>query len=120
MSSIAFLVSERSEGRWRDSRRIEALLPQPCPRYPAAYSSDHLADVHGIPLKTLDWRLLRSWQGSQQKAFEELVCQLAAQEPEKGEFIRKGAPDAGLEAYWQQPGGKQVGYQAKYFSGPLT
>lgn len=61
--------------------------------------------------------------GSQEKAFEELVCQLAhLSPPEKAKrFIRKegSGGDAGVECYWADEDGKEVAWQAKYFlNGP--
>lgn len=68
----------------------------------------------------LQWQRLRSWQGSQQSGFEELVCQLAALEPrpDGASFLRKGAPDAGVECYWRTLEGHERGWQAKFFTGP--
>ena len=66
------------------------------------------------------WQKLRPWNGSQHSAFEELCCQLAAYEsaPQDSTFIRKGAPDAGIECYWILPNGDELGWQAKFF--PFT
>ncbi len=65
----------------------------------------------------LNWQNLRSWNGSQQTAFEELCCQLAAYEqvPQNSTFIRKGAPDAGVECFWSLPNGDELAWQAKFF-----
>ena len=51
---------------------------------------------------TVNWNTIRSYNNSQNNAFEELVCQLAREENIKGgkEFIRVGTPDGGVEAYW--------------------
>ena len=71
----------------------------------------------------IDWQHLRPWDGSQQLAFETLCCQLAAYEqaPSISTFVRKGAPDAGLECYWALPNGDEWGWQAKFFlSSPGT
>lgn len=64
-----------------------------------------------------NWQNLRPWNGSQQLAFEELCCQLAAYEqaPNGSQFIRKGAPDAGVECFWKLPNGDEWGWQAKFF-----
>ena len=66
-----------------------------------------------------DWHQLRTLDGSQHKAFEELCCQLAAYEPapQGAKFTRVGAPDAGVECYWTLPGGDEWAWQAKFFTG---
>src|SRR5207247_10199065 len=33
-------------------------------------------------------------------------------------FVRKGAPDAGVECYWALPGGDEHAWQAKFFIAP--
>ncbi len=67
----------------------------------------------------INWQNLRPWSGSQQTAFEELCCQLAACEPEPvpqgSTFIRKGAPDAGVECFWILPNHDELAWQAKFF-----
>lgn len=70
-----------------------------------------------------DFGRIRSIEGSQQKAFEELCCQLAKdcaepREPQ-AEFIAKGDPDAGVECLWRLSNGDVIGWQAKYFTSPL-
>jgi hypothetical protein len=64
-----------------------------------------------------EWQRLRAWNGSQEKAFEELCCQLAALEqmPQGSKFTRKGTPDAGLECFWVLPNGDEWAWQAKFF-----
>jgi hypothetical protein len=64
-----------------------------------------------------NWIGLRPLHGSQEKAFEELCCQLAAGEayPEGSRFTRKGTPDAGVECYWTLPNGSEHAWQAKFF-----
>jgi hypothetical protein len=64
-----------------------------------------------------NWNNLRPWNGSQEKAFEELCCQFAAGEHHlsNSRFIRKGTPDAGVECFWQTPSGDEYGWQAKFF-----
>lgn len=49
----------------------------------------------------IEWIKLRSYNGDQKNAFEELVCQLARAEDIKGKqrFVRVAAPDAGVETY---------------------
>ena len=68
----------------------------------------------------VEWNRLRTWNGSQATAFEELVCQLASYEPEPAgsKFDRKGAPDAGVECFWRLPPGEEDGWQAKFFTSP--
>ncbi|WP_447601033.1 AVAST type 2 anti-phage system protein Avs2 [Nitrospira sp. Nam80] len=65
-----------------------------------------------------EWHKLRSWNGSQDNAFEELCCQLAASEKysDGSEFVRKAAPDAGVECYWKFPSGEELAWQAKFFT----
>src|SRR5262245_28156453 len=47
---------------------------------------------------SVNWLNLRPFNGSQHTAFEEMGCQLAAAAtpPPCSQFIRKGAPDAGI------------------------
>ena len=53
--------------------------------------------------------------------FEELCTQLARVEtPPGAEFVRKGAPDAGVECYCKLQDGSEWGWQAKYFNASLT
>jgi len=69
---------------------------------------------------SINWQNLRPWNGSQNTAFEELCCQLASYEqaPQRSIFIRKGAPDAGVECFWKLPNGDEWGWQAKFFLSP--
>jgi len=69
---------------------------------------------------SLNWNNLRPWDGSQRLAFEELCCQLAGSEdmPDGAKFIRKGAPDAGVECFWKLPNDYEHCWQAKYFLSP--
>lgn len=64
-----------------------------------------------------NWRNLRSYNNSQNNAFEELVCQLAREEDisNRAFFTRVGAPDGGVEAYCTLMNGDEYGWQAKYF-----
>ena len=66
---------------------------------------------------SINWQNLRVWNGSQQSAFEELCCQLAASEPSPPSaiFIRKAPPDAGVECYLRLPDGDEWAWQAKFF-----
>ncbi|MCB0746054.1 MAG: hypothetical protein KDC90_01195, partial [Ignavibacteriae bacterium] len=65
----------------------------------------------------LNWWNIRSFNYSQNNAFEELVCQLARNENilSKKAFYRVGTPDGGVEAYWQLESEEEYGWQAKYF-----
>src|SRR5262245_40463983 len=69
---------------------------------------------------SINWQDLTPFNGSQNAAFEELCCQLAGAEPAAhgSLFIRKGAPDAGVECYWKLPDGSEWGWQAKFFLSP--
>lgn len=69
-----------------------------------------------------DWNSIRPWNGSVEKGFEELCCQVVAGEsyPAGAWFTRKGAPDAGVECYWTLSGGDEHAWQAKYFLSPPT
>lgn len=69
-----------------------------------------------MPKPTFNWTNLHPLDGSQQAAFEELCCQLAAYEvPVGSSFIRKGSPDAGVECFAILPSGAERGWQAKFF-----
>lgn len=69
---------------------------------------------------SLEWQHLRPWHGTQHTAFEELCCILAAAElpPNALRFVRKGAPDAGVEGYWILNNDDEWGYQTKFFLMP--
>ena len=72
-------------------------------------------------MTNVDWQTIRSWNGSQSGGFEELCVQLARVEtPEGAKFIPTGTPDAGVECYCVLSDGKEWGWQAKYFTSPLT
>ncbi|HFC8491431.1 TPA: hypothetical protein ACFP4M_002074, partial [Neisseria subflava] len=65
---------------------------------------------------SIRWENIKALKGSQNNAFEELVCQLARQEfQSQGEFIRISAPDGGIEAMCRFQNGSLYGWQAKYF-----
>ncbi|MBB3799406.1 hypothetical protein FHY17_003694 [Xanthomonas arboricola] len=66
---------------------------------------------------TIDFRSIRSHQGSQHGGFEELVCQIAALDTKAGTpFHRKGAgADGGLECFREEADGSETGWQAKFF-----
>lgn len=66
---------------------------------------------------SINWENIRTYNESQDLAFEELCCQLARYEsvPENSTFIRKGTPDAGVEGFWVLPNGEEWVWQAKFF-----
>jgi hypothetical protein len=68
-------------------------------------------------MSNINWNNLRSWNCSQQSAFEELCCQLASYEqtPIGSAFVRKGAPDAGVECFWSLSNLDELAWQAKFF-----
>lgn len=70
----------------------------------------------------LDWNNIRPINGSQKDGFEELVCQLSRNESisNSKSFVRKGAPDAGVECFWILEDGSEIAWQAKYFITPLS
>ena len=70
----------------------------------------------------VEWNKLRHWDDSLRTAFEMLVCQLAGYEPvpDGSTFVKKGAPDAGVECYWKLPDGREFGWQAKFFTSSPT
>lgn len=65
------------------------------------------------------FRTIRTYGGSQQGGFEELICQLAhlAVPPEAQTFVRKegAGGDAGVECFWIMNDGSEYAWQAKYF-----
>jgi hypothetical protein len=66
-----------------------------------------------------DFSKIRIYDGSQEKGFEELVCQLAQlQKPDNADFFvrKEGAGgDAGVECFWKLKDGTENAWQAKYF-----
>ena len=66
----------------------------------------------------INWQDIKSFNNSQNNAFEELVCQLAREEPIDNlvKFTRVAAPDGGVEAYCLLENGEEYGWQAKFFS----
>lgn len=65
---------------------------------------------------SIRWENIKPLKGSQNNAFEELVCQLARQECKSlGKFTRISAPDGGIEAMCELPDDSVHGWQAKYF-----
>ena len=81
-----------------------------------------MAEDAKLESMALEWNRLRSWNGSQESAFEELCCQLAASDniPAGAKFLRKGTPDAGVECFWQLTSGDEWAWQAKFFLSPPT
>ena len=77
-----------------------------------------------MPNVEIDFSKIQTYEGSKQKGFEQLVCQLAERsKPENAkEFIRKDGAggDAGVECYWKLEDGSEYAWQAKYFLQPLT
>ncbi len=70
---------------------------------------------------TINWNNIREHNNSQERGFEELVCILARREfALSNHFIRKGTPDAGVEAFYVYEDGTEWGWQAKYFTASLT
>jgi hypothetical protein len=76
-----------------------------------------MAKVELISMSSFDWNNIISFNGSQNNAFEELVCQLAREEDiaDKVSFDRIGTPDGGVEAYYTLRNGDEYGWQAKFF-----
>ncbi|MGO9097480.1 MAG: AVAST type 2 anti-phage system protein Avs2 [Bryobacteraceae bacterium] len=70
-----------------------------------------------MPSGSLNWQDLRPFGGSQNHAFEEVCAQIAAAEPmDTGAvFVRKAAPDAGVECYLRLASGDERAWQAKFF-----
>jgi len=64
-----------------------------------------------------NWNNIISYNGSQNNAFEELVCQLGREEEiaDRVSFNRIGTPDGGVEAYCTLKNGDEYGWQAKFF-----
>lgn len=68
--------------------------------------------------KALSFRSLRPWEGSQDRAFEELSYQLLKEDaPDGSTVVRTGNPDGGVEWYADLPNGDQWGWQAKNVQG---
>lgn len=64
----------------------------------------------------IDWASIHPLNGSKQDAFEELCTQLARVScPTGSKFIRKGRPDAGVEAHVIHPDRTEWAWQSKYF-----
>lgn len=71
----------------------------------------------------LDFTRIRSYDGSKDGGFEELVCQLAHLNRPKyaKNFVRKDGAggDGGVECYWILEDGSEYAWQAKYFTNRL-
>ncbi len=61
-----------------------------------------------------DFKTIRSWDGSQHRAFEELCYQLRDATPVGADLIKTGDPDGGLEWYIRHRNGIEWGWQAKF------
>ena len=74
--------------------------------------------------ESLDFKQIRLHKGSQNNAFEELICQLAGLSPPSNgkSFIRKDGSggDAGVECFWKLKDGSEHAWQAKYFLNTIT
>ncbi|MEZ0169498.1 hypothetical protein [Microvirga sp. TS319] len=71
-----------------------------------------------MSLPDIDFSKIRLHRGSQDSAFEELCCQLAALEPlpTGARHYRKGpGADAGVECFTIRADGSEVGWQVKYY-----
>ena len=67
----------------------------------------------------INFSSIREYDGSKQKGFEELVCQIAhIEKPECAKFfVRKegSGGDAGVECFWALENDQEYAWQAKYF-----
>jgi hypothetical protein len=80
-------------------------------------------NIVGKLIPDIDFRRIRSVDGSQRTGFEELCCQIAELEKEResrlvsARYYRKAGEggDAGVESYYVLPDGDEWGWQAKYF-----
>lgn len=63
---------------------------------------------------TVSFGTIRLWDGSQDRAFEELCYQLRDETPANAALIKTGDPDGGLEWYFRFRNGIEHGWQAKY------
>jgi hypothetical protein len=67
---------------------------------------------------TTSFDRLRTWNGEQSRAFEEVTFQLLKhQVPAGARAIRTGNPDGGVEWYATLPDGTEWGWQAKHVHG---
>lgn len=68
----------------------------------------------------IDFARVRSLgAGGQRDGYEQLICELAAQEPPHADAkfvsLHGAGGDGGVECYWSLPGGDKHGWQAKYW-----
>lgn len=71
-----------------------------------------------MPDVALSFDTLRTWNGEQSRAFEELSFQLLKNRAPWGtQAIRTGNPDGGVEWYATLPNGTEWGWQAKHVRG---
>ncbi|MBW4652277.1 MAG: hypothetical protein KME20_04400 [Kaiparowitsia implicata GSE-PSE-MK54-09C] len=71
-----------------------------------------------MPVPDIDFTAIRLHRGVRSDAFEELCCQLAADEAKAlgARYVRKGrGADGGIEAFAVLPGRAEVGWQVKYY-----
>ncbi|MFJ6480052.1 hypothetical protein ACIQK6_07940 [Streptomyces sp. NPDC091682] len=61
-----------------------------------------------------DWFSIRSWAGSQDRAFEELCFQLRGAAPPGWVTVKTAAPDGGVEWYDKATDGRCHGHQVKF------
>jgi hypothetical protein len=61
-----------------------------------------------------DWGRIRTWDGTQQRAFEELCFQLRDAAPAEWQTTKTAAPDGGVEWYDHSNEGVVHGFQAKF------
>jgi hypothetical protein len=61
-----------------------------------------------------DFAQIRMWDGSRDRAFEELCFQLRDPLPDGANLIKPGSPDAGYEWYVRYRNGVEHGWQVKY------
>jgi hypothetical protein len=84
-----------------------------------AHCYSHIDDREAsVMAHALSFETIRSWEGSQSRAFEELSFQLLRDTaPADSRAVRTGNPDGGVEWYAVLPDGSEVGWQAKYTHG---
>lgn len=69
----------------------------------------------------INWHDIRPWNNSRNGGFEELCVQLARSVvPEGTRMRRTGVQDAGVECYYVRDDNTEWGWQAKYFTSPLS
>ncbi|UUU45183.1 hypothetical protein [Streptomyces sp. NBC_00162] len=68
----------------------------------------------GAATHPFDWFSIRSWAGSQDRAFEELCFQLRDAAQTGWRTVKTAAPDGGVEWYDEAPDGRCHGHQVKF------